>query len=53
MQTLSAGGMGGGVASAVARALGVGRRDDAKALVLHAVVIAYLMGALSDLSGQD
>jgi putative MATE family efflux protein len=46
MQTMSAGGMGGGVASAVARALGGGRRDDANALVLHAVVIACLMGAL-------
>src|SRR5215831_12339639 len=29
MQTMSAGGMGGGVASAVARALGAGRRSDA------------------------
>jgi putative MATE family efflux protein len=46
MQTMSAGGMGGGVASAVARALGAGRRDDANALVLHAVVIALVMGAL-------
>src|SRR5215208_8074098 len=32
MQTMSAGGMGGGVASAVARALGSGRRHDASAL---------------------
>jgi putative MATE family efflux protein len=46
MQTMSAGGMGGGVASAVARALGAGRRDDATALVLHAVIIALVMGAL-------
>jgi putative MATE family efflux protein len=46
MQTMSAGGMGGGVASAVARALGAGRRDDANALALHAVVIACLMGTL-------
>jgi putative MATE family efflux protein len=45
MQTMSAGGMGGGVASAVARALGGGRRDDAGALVLHATVIALVMGA--------
>src|SRR5947207_13317739 len=44
MQTMSAGGMGGGVASAVARALGAGRRRDADALVLHAVVIALLFG---------
>jgi putative MATE family efflux protein len=46
MQTMSAGGMGGGVASAVARALGGGRRDDATALVLHATLIALVMGAL-------
>ena len=46
MQTMSAGGMGGGVASAVARALGGGRRDDANALVLHTVVIALVMGVL-------
>ena len=46
MQTMSAGGMGGGVASAVARALGAGRREDASALVGHAVLIALAMGAL-------
>ena len=46
MQTMSAGGMGGGVSSAVARALGAGRHDDASALVLHSVVIAVVMGAL-------
>ncbi|HUP34862.1 MAG TPA: MATE family efflux transporter [Candidatus Limnocylindria bacterium] len=44
MQTMSAGGMGGGVASAVARALGAGRRADADALVIHAIVIALVMG---------
>lgn len=43
MQTMSAGGMGGGVASAVARALGAGRRADANALVAHACVIALVM----------
>jgi len=46
MQTMSAGGMGGGVASAVARALGAGRRDQANALVVHAVLIAVVMAAL-------
>jgi putative MATE family efflux protein len=46
MQTMSAGGMGGGVASAVARALGGGRRHDANALVMHAVVIALVMGGV-------
>ena len=45
MQTMSAGGMGGGVASAVARALGGGRRADADALVTHAIVIAVIMAA--------
>ena len=45
MQTMSAGGMGGGVAAAVARALGAGRRADADALVAHAVVIALVMAA--------
>src|SRR5262245_21691842 len=46
MQTMSAGGMGGGVASAVARALGAGRREDANALASHAVMIALGMSAL-------
>jgi putative MATE family efflux protein len=46
MQTMSAGGMGGGVAAAVARALGAGRRSDAQALTLHALVIAGVMGAI-------
>src|SRR5207302_1305885 len=46
MQTMSAGGMGGGVASAVARALGAGRRADASRLVTHAIVIALVMAGL-------
>ncbi|HEV2055551.1 MAG TPA: MATE family efflux transporter [Methylomirabilota bacterium] len=46
MQTMSAGGMGGGVASAVARALGAGRRAEAQALAAHALVIAIGMSAL-------
>ena len=44
MQMTSAGAMGGGIASAIARALGAGRRDDADALVLHAMVIALGFG---------
>ena len=40
MQMTSAGAMGGGIASAIARALGARRRDDADALVLHALLIA-------------
>ncbi len=46
MQTMSAGGMGGGVASAVARALGAGRREEADALAAHAIAIALGMAAL-------
>ena len=44
MQMMSAGAMGGGVSSAVARALGAGRRQDADALALHALVIAIVVG---------
>src|SRR3954470_7305875 len=40
MQMMSAGAMGGGVASAIARALGANRRADADATVSHALVIA-------------
>ncbi len=45
MQMLSGGALGGGIASAVARALGSRRRDDADALVIHALVINTLIGA--------
>lgn len=44
MQMTSAGAMGGGIASAVARALGGGRRVDADALVWHAMVVALGFG---------
>ncbi|MDO8773800.1 MAG: MATE family efflux transporter [Burkholderiaceae bacterium] len=44
MQMTSAGAMGGGIASSIARALGAGRRKDADALVLHAIVIALGFG---------
>ena len=40
MQMMSAGAMGGGVSSAIARALGAGRREDADATILHALLIA-------------
>src|SRR5215207_2016598 len=39
MQMLAAGAIGGGISSAIARALGGGRRNDADALVLHALLI--------------
>jgi putative MATE family efflux protein len=44
MGMLSAGAVGGGIASAVARALGSGRRADADALVLHALMINLALG---------
>ena len=44
MQMLSAGAIGGGIASAVARALGANRRADADALVLHALLINLALG---------
>jgi putative MATE family efflux protein len=40
MQMMSSGAMGGGVSSAIARALGAGRREDADATILHALIIA-------------
>ena len=46
MQMISGGAMGGGISSAVARALGAGRRDEADALVLHAVLINVALGAI-------
>jgi len=44
MQMVAAGAMGGGVSSAIARALGSGRRDDADASVLHALLIGLVLG---------
>jgi putative MATE family efflux protein len=44
MQMISGGAMGGGISSAIARALGGGRRHDADALVLHAVLINGALG---------
>jgi Na+-driven multidrug efflux pump len=45
MQMISAGAMGGGISSAIARALGAGRRDEADSLVMHALVITVALGA--------
>jgi putative MATE family efflux protein len=45
MQMMAAGGMGGGVASAMARALGGRRIEDARALVLHALVLGTAFAA--------
>lgn len=44
MQMMSAGAMGGGISSAIARALGAGRRAEADALVLHVLAIAVSFG---------
>ena len=44
MQMLSGGAMGGGISSAIARALGAGRRAEADALVMHALIINVALG---------
>jgi putative MATE family efflux protein len=46
MTMMSNGGVGGGVASAVARAVGAGRRQDADALLMHALILAIGFGLL-------
>lgn len=50
MQMISGGAMGGGISSAIARALGAGRRDDADAFVIHALVINAALGAICSLA---
>src|SRR5271165_791282 len=47
MAMLSAGAVGGGISSAVARALGAGRRADADVLVAHALLINLALGLLT------
>jgi MATE family, multidrug efflux pump len=44
VQMIANGAMGGGISSAIARALGGRRRDEADALVLHAIVINVVLG---------
>jgi putative MATE family efflux protein len=46
MQMMANGGIGGGVSSTVARALGAKRREEAEALVWHAVVLVGAFGLL-------
>jgi len=46
MQHTGASGMGGGVSSAIARALGAGKRNVADALVFHAFVLALVLAAV-------
>ena len=47
---VSAGAVGGGILSAVARALGANRRADAEALAWHAVAVALGLGALTTIA---
>lgn len=47
VQMVSGGAMGGGILTAIARALGSNRREMANALVWHAVAIAIVMGLLT------
>lgn len=46
LQMMSAGAMGGGVASAIARSLGAGNEKAARALTVHAVIIGIAFGLL-------
>src|SRR5215475_11170668 len=50
VQMISAGAMGGGILSAIARALGSDRREEAGILAWHAVAIALGLGALTSLA---
>ena len=52
VQMVSAGAMGGGILSAVARALGSDRRGEAAALVWHAVAIALALGIATTAAAQ-
>ncbi len=46
LQMMSTGAMGGGVASSIARAMGAGRMEEARALVRHAILIGAGMGVV-------
>src|SRR5271156_5888676 len=46
MQMMSAGAVGGGISSAVARALGAGKREDADRLAVHAIAIGIGFAAV-------
>lgn len=46
MQMMSNGGIGGGVSSAIARALGAGRHADAESLVWHSIILAIAFGTV-------
>lgn len=46
MQMMSNGGIGGGVASSIARAIGAGKTAEAEALALNALVLAVIFGVI-------
>jgi putative MATE family efflux protein len=46
MQTMSAGGIGGGISSAIARAIGAGKHEEAEAIALHALILAIVLGLI-------
>jgi putative MATE family efflux protein len=50
MLNVANGAMGGGVASSMARAIGAGRIDDARAIVVHALVLAVALGVFFTVS---
>lgn len=52
MTMMSNGGLGSGVASSVARAVGAGRQRDASALLFHAIVLAVIVGGLFTLAAE-
>jgi len=52
LQMVAAGAMGGGILSAIARALGAGRRDNANDLVWYAVAITVALGALATIAAM-
>ncbi len=52
MLNIANGAMGGGVAASLARALGAGRIDDARAIIVHALVLAVGLGLLFTLFDQ-
>ena len=50
VQMISAGGMGGGILSAVSRALGAGRREEADLLAWHAAALALGLGVVTSVA---
>jgi Na+-driven multidrug efflux pump len=51
MQNMSQGAVGGGISSAIARALGAGHRAKADGLLFHALLVAAVLGAFSTIVG--